>query len=179
MSSTFDANEKLATQALKEAFEFRLQKTNLQESLRKAEEEIASMKKQYQDNLQELMNQLGLSKKESEALSSKLQNTLDEIEKQVKNELNYRSQIEELSLKLATLQTEVQTLMNEKSELTQKAHEYEHLKAGLEDTKIALDATEIALDSSRVEKTELEATLQESYQEKFKLDKELRRYKKI
>lgn len=174
MSSTFDANEKLATQALKEASEFRLQKTNLQESLRKAEEEIASMKKQYQDNLQELMNQLDLSKKESEALSSKLQNTLDEIEKQEKNELNYRSQIEELSLKLATLQTEVETLMNEKSELTQKAHEYEHLKAGLEDTKMALDATKIALDGSRAENTELEAALQESYQEKVKLDKDVR-----
>lgn len=173
MSSTFDANEKLATQALKEASEFRLQKNNLQESLRKAEEEIVSMKKQYQDSLQELMNQLDLSKKESEALSSKLQNTLDEIEKQEQNELGYSSQIEELSLKLAMLQTEVQTLMNEKSELTQKAHEYEHLKADLEDTRIALDATKIALDGSRVEKTELEAALQESYQEKVKLDKEL------
>lgn len=166
MSSTFDANEKLATQALKEASEFRLEKTSLQESLRKAEEEIVSMKKQYQGNLQELMNRLDLSKKESEALSSKLQNTLNEIEKQEKNELGYSSQIEELSLKLAMLNTEVQTLMNEKSELTQKANEYEHLKADLEDTKIALE-------SSRAEKTELEAALQKSYQEKVKVDKEL------
>lgn len=173
MSSTFDANEKLATQALKEASEFRIQKTNLQESLRKAEEEIVSMKKQYQGNLQELMNRLDLSKKESEALSSKLQNTLNEIEKQEKNELGYSSQIEELSLKLAMLQTEVQTLMNEKSEHTQKAREYEHLKVDLEDTKIALDATKIALDGSRAEKTELEAALQKSYQEKVKVDKEL------
>jgi len=109
------------------------------------------------------MNQLGLSKKESEALSSKLQNVLDEIEKQMKDELNYRSQIEELPMKLATLQTRVKTLMNEKSELTENSHEYEYLKVGLEDTKLALDATEIALDSSRVEKTKLEATLQEYY----------------
>jgi len=47
MSSTFDANEKLATQALKEDFKFHLRKTNLQESLRKAEEEISSMKNKY------------------------------------------------------------------------------------------------------------------------------------
>ena len=112
------------------------------------------MKKQYQDNWKELMNQLCVSKKESEALSSKLQNTQDEIQKQIKNELNYRSQIEELSLKLATLKTEVKTLMNEKSELTQKDHEYELLKVGLEDTNISLHATRIDPDSSRVETTE-------------------------
>ncbi|XP_057867295.2 uncharacterized protein LOC131074650 isoform X2 [Cryptomeria japonica] len=167
LTATFDANEKFSTQALAEASELRLQKKNLQETLKKAEEDIMSIREQCRENIQEVTTQLDLFKQECETLSSKLQETSIELEEHKKNEANYITQTEQFSLKLATLQTEVEALRDENSELTQKVQECDCLKVDLEDA-------EIDLDGCRAAKTELENILERTNQEKIKLDEEIR-----
>ena len=70
-SYTFDVNEKLATQAFAEASQLHLQKNELldqfsfmQESLGKADAEIALIRKHSDEKVQELLMQLNTSKAE-------------------------------------------------------------------------------------------------------------------
>lgn len=173
ISSTFDANEKLATQAFAEASQLHIQKNELldqlsfmQESLRKADAEIALIRKQCDEKVQELLMQLNMSKKHEEELLSKLQNTSNELENRLENETNYITRDEEVSLKILMLEREIQTLMNEKSYLTQKVEESNIIRAELESCKINLDGY-------KIERNGLEASLQRVGQEKIKLEEDL------
>eukprot|EP01018_Ginkgo_biloba_P038030 Gb_27516 [translate_table: standard] len=173
ISSTFGANEKLATEAFAEASQLRAEKNNLQEkiflmqeSLQNANIEIAFIREQCEANVQEVMAQLDLSRKREEELLSKLQNTSSELANRVKCETNDTTRNEELSVKILMLEREVQAVLNEKNNLLRKVEECKGVKAELESSKISLD-------SCKTEREGLEASLQRINQENIKLEMEI------
>ncbi|KAK4389307.1 hypothetical protein Sango_2267700 [Sesamum angolense] len=70
MASTFEANEKLATKAVAEAIELRLQKSHLEEMIHKASEEHQSVKEDYESRLHQLANQVVLMTNQIEQMQS-------------------------------------------------------------------------------------------------------------
>ncbi|KAL5779601.1 hypothetical protein ACOSQ2_010338 [Xanthoceras sorbifolium] len=132
--------------------------TAVQESLR-----IAFIKEQYETKLQELKQQLSISKKHGEELLWKLQDALDEIENRKKSEASHLKKNEELGVKLLELEAELQALISDKREKTKA---YDLLKAELE-------CSLMSLECCKEEKQELESSLQECNEEKLKLSSDL------
>nr|GMD76815.1 nucleoprotein TPR-like isoform X2 [Ipomoea batatas] len=104
MTSTFEANEKLAIKALAEANELRLQKTHLEEMLQTSSEELESVTEHYEARLHELTSQAEESsnelnsithlKDEKDMLVGKLQSEIGTLREQY-NELKTRSSEDE------------------------------------------------------------------------------------
>ncbi|XP_038985946.1 myosin-11-like isoform X1 [Phoenix dactylifera] len=130
----------------------------IQESLR-----IAFIKEQYESKLQELRNQLYISKKYAEEMLLKLENALNEVENRKKNEFALAKRIEELSKKILDLETELQTVLTDRKELDKT---YDRMKAELE-------CTMLTLDCCKEKKLKLEASLQECNEERTKIRIEL------
>ncbi|KAG1330782.1 centromere-associated protein E [Cocos nucifera] len=123
----------------------------MQESLR-----IAFIKEQYESTLQELRNQLHISKKYAEEMLLKLQNALDEVESKKKNEVALANRVEELSKKILDLEIELQTVLTDRRELDKA---YDRMKAELE-------CAMLSLDCCKEEKLMLETSLQECSEER-------------
>ncbi|CAL5417736.1 unnamed protein product [Camellia sinensis] len=130
----------------------------MQESLR-----IAFIKEQYETRMQELRQQLSISKKHGEEIVWKLQDSIDEIENRKKSEASHLKRNEELSLKILELEAELQSLVSEKYE---KINTFDHTKAELE---CAL----LSLECCREEKQRLEASLHECSEENSRISNEL------
>nr|GMD78771.1 nucleoprotein TPR-like isoform X2 [Ipomoea batatas] len=104
MTSTFEANEKLAIKALAEANELRLKKTHLEEMLQTSSEELESVTEHYEARLHELTSQAEESsnelnsithlKDEKDLLVGKLQSEIGILREQY-NELKTRSSEDE------------------------------------------------------------------------------------
>ncbi|XP_068480125.1 uncharacterized protein [Phaseolus vulgaris] len=130
----------------------------MQESLR-----IAFIKEQYESKLQELRQQLSLSKKHSEEMLWKLQDAIDETENRKKSEASQIKINEELGLKILDLEAELQAVLSDKRNLL---NAYDLLKAEKE-------CSAISLECCKQEKQELEASLVKCNLEKSKIEVEL------
>ncbi|XP_014501037.1 putative leucine-rich repeat-containing protein DDB_G0290503 [Vigna radiata var. radiata] len=130
----------------------------MQESLR-----IAFIKEQYESKLQELRQQLSLSKKHSEEMLWKLQDAVDETENRKKSEASQIKINEELGMKILELEAELQAVLSDKRNLL---NAYDLLKAEKE-------CCAISLDCCKQEKQELEASLVKCNLEKSKIEVEL------
>ncbi|CAL1362775.1 unnamed protein product [Linum trigynum] len=130
----------------------------MQESLR-----IAFIKEQYEIKLQELKQQLSISKKHSDEMLWKLQDAIDDIESRKKSEYHYLKKNEELGMKILELESELQALLSEKRE---KVNTYDRMKAELE-------CSLISLDCCKEEKQKLEAILEHCNEEKSRIAGEL------
>ncbi|OAY72702.1 hypothetical protein ACMD2_03467 [Ananas comosus] len=82
MSSTFNANERLFAQTLKEASELRLQKSWFEEELKKSKEELANLQGHYHEKFRQLLSLLSFKSKETDRLTMELKNKSDEIQSQ-------------------------------------------------------------------------------------------------
>ncbi|KAL0324314.1 UNVERIFIED_CONTAM: hypothetical protein Scaly_2398500 [Sesamum calycinum] len=82
MASTFEANEKLATKAVAEANELRLQKSHLEEMIHKASEEHQSVKEDYESRLHQLANQVVLMTNQIEQMQSEIEDRALQLEHQ-------------------------------------------------------------------------------------------------
>ncbi|KAL6962630.1 hypothetical protein U1Q18_037589 [Sarracenia purpurea var. burkii] len=122
----------------------------LQESLR-----IAFIKEQYETQVEELIQQLSVSRKHGEEVLRKLQDSVEELENRKKSEASHLKRNEELSLKILDLEAELQSVVSEKRE---KIKAYDCIKAELE---CAL----LSLECCREEKQMLENSLQECNEE--------------
>ncbi|KAI7978905.1 hypothetical protein LOK49_Contig649G00002, partial [Camellia lanceoleosa] len=118
---------------------------------------------QYETRMQELRQQLSISKKHGEEILWKLQDSIDEIENRKKSEASHLKRNEELSLKILELEAELQSLVSEKYE---KINNFDHTKAELE---CAL----LSLECCREEKQRLEASLHECSEENSRISNEL------
>ncbi|KAL2339858.1 hypothetical protein Fmac_007798 [Flemingia macrophylla] len=130
----------------------------MQESLR-----IAFIKEQYESKLQELKQQLSLSKKHSEEMLWKLQDAIDETENRKKSEASQMKINEELGMKILELEAELQAVLSDKRNLL---NAYDLLKAEKE-------CSAISLECCKQEKQELEASLVKCNEEKSKIEVEL------
>ncbi|KAK9930611.1 hypothetical protein M0R45_027645 [Rubus argutus] len=125
--------------------------TAMQESLR-----IAFIKEQYETKLQELKQQLSMSKKHCEEMLWKLQDAIDEVEKRKKSEATNVKRNEELGMRILELESELHLLLSEKREIMKA---YDLMKAEKE-------CSLISLDCCKEEKQELQASLQKCNEEK-------------
>ncbi|CAH8332807.1 unnamed protein product [Eruca vesicaria subsp. sativa] len=132
--------------------------TPQQESLR-----IIFIKEQYETKLQELQHQLTMSKKHSEGILMKLQDSIDENEARKKAESSYLRRTKELEDKILELEADLQSLMNDRRE---KTTAYDMMKA-------ELDCSLLSLECCKEEKQKLEDFLQECKEERLKMSKEL------
>ncbi|XP_043719585.1 centromere-associated protein E-like [Telopea speciosissima] len=130
----------------------------MQESL-----SIAFIRDQCETNMQDLRNQLYISKKHGEEMLLKLQDALDEVENRKKSEASHIKRNEELSLKILELETELQSVLSGKTEMVKA---YDRMKAELE-------YSSISLDHWKEDKQKVEASLQECEEEKSRIAAEL------
>ncbi|KAF7829900.1 restin-like protein [Senna tora] len=130
----------------------------VQESLR-----IAFIKEQYETKLQELKQQLSLSKKHGEEMLWKLQDAIDDIEKRKKSEASHIKRNEELGIRILDLEAELQAVLSEKRNLL---NAYDLVKAEKE-------CSMISLECCKQEKQELEASLLKCNEDKSKIAIEL------
>ncbi|KAG8632997.1 putative WEB family protein At1g65010, chloroplastic isoform X2 [Manihot esculenta] len=136
----------------------------MHESLR-----IAFIKEQYETRLQELKQQLSISKKHSEEMLWKLQDAINEIENRKKSEACHLKKNEELGMKILELEDELQSVLSDKRE---RMNAYDRMKAEME-------CSLISLECCREEKHKLEVCLQECNQEKSKIAAELTQTKEL
>lgn len=120
---------------------------------------MAFIKEQHQTKMQELKQQLSVSKRHGEEMLFKLQDALDEIESRKKSEASQLRRIEELSFKIVELEAEIQSAASDKPD-------YDRIRAELE---CAL----LSLECCKEEKEKLVALLQECEEEKSKIGVEL------
>ncbi|RZR88372.1 hypothetical protein BHM03_00015943 [Ensete ventricosum] len=135
-----------------------------QESLR-----IAFIKEQHESKIQELKNQLFVSKKYAEEMLLKLQDALDEVESTKKNEVSLLKKIEELSGKISDLEFELERVLTDRREL---AKTYDRMKNELE-------CTIFNFDCCKEEKLMLEGSLKECNEERTKAKVELDLVKRL
>ncbi|XP_062025679.1 uncharacterized protein LOC133741997 [Rosa rugosa] len=130
----------------------------MQESLR-----IAFIKEQYETKLQELKQQLAISKKHCEEMLWKLQDAINEVDNRKKSEATHVKRNEELGMRILELESELQSLLSEKREIMRA---YDLMKAEKE-------CSLISLDCCKEEKQDLEASLQKCNEEKVQITLEL------
>ncbi|CAI9777978.1 unnamed protein product [Fraxinus pennsylvanica] len=136
----------------------------MQDSLR-----IAFIKEHYETKIQELKQQLSISKKHGEEMLMKLQDSIDEIENRKKSEAVNLKRNNELALKLLELETELQSVLAEKRE---KVNAYDRINAELE-------CVTLSLECCKEEKEKLEASFRECEGEKSRLAVELDSIKEL
>ncbi|KAI3685409.1 hypothetical protein L6452_34651 [Arctium lappa] len=110
---------------------------------------IAFMKEQCETTVQELKQELYVSKRHGEDILLKLQDVLDETESRKKSEASYLKKIEELSFKIVGLEAELQSIQAE------------------------LECTLLNLECCKEEKEKIVASMQECEEEKLKIVFEL------
>ncbi|KAK1352831.1 Early endosome antigen 1-like [Heracleum sosnowskyi] len=154
MASTFNANERLATKALTEANELRLEKTCLDEMLRQAKEEVQSVKEHYEAKLVELSRQLELKLNHVE----KLQEEVAYKSTEFKNQRKHAEETQKtLSQKLLLLQSEIGRLDRVNNVSCKQTEENETLRAELEQMKASIRDTEKLLEEGAAERKTLES----------------------
>ncbi|KAI3836533.1 hypothetical protein MKX03_031399 [Papaver bracteatum] len=129
-----------------------------QESLR-----MVFMRDQCETKVQEMRNQILVSKKHGEEMLFKLQDALSEVENLKKVEASQIKRNEEQSVKILDLESELQRVLTEKRE---KVNAYDRMQAELE-------CSLISLECCKEEKQKLEASLQECNEERYKITVEL------
>ncbi|KAK6130033.1 hypothetical protein DH2020_036219 [Rehmannia glutinosa] len=164
MASTFEANERLATNALAEANELRLQKGRLEETLRKSYEELESIKGDYETRLHQLMNQIEQMQTEIEDKAARLEDQKllsDEI-------LMLRDEIESHVAKNKILSDEMaskKSLMHEVEQMRMLVKEKELLLEQANDERIELErmveSVKNEADESRKELNEMRCLLKD------------------
>ncbi|KAF3320378.1 N-terminal C2 in EEIG1 and EHBP1 [Carex littledalei] len=130
---------------------------------------IVFIKEQYESKIQELKNQIGVSKKNAEEMLVKLQNALDDVETGKKNEIALAKRIEELSISLSEMEAEMQPLRTDRRELVSA---YDNLKTELE-------CTLLSFDCCKEEKLKLETCFHECNEERRKIKVELDLVKRL
>ncbi|OAY71397.1 intracellular protein transport protein USO1 [Ananas comosus] len=140
------------------------EKKDVEESLR-----IAFIKEQYETKIQELKNQLYVSKRYTEEMLLKLQNALDEVETGKKNEISLAKRIEELSMKISEMEPELHMVLTDRKELVKA---YDNIKSELE-------CSILNLKCCQEEKVKLEASLQECQEERKRNKVELELVKRL
>ncbi|XWS38384.1 hypothetical protein CRYUN_Cryun19dG0126500 [Craigia yunnanensis] len=176
MTSTFDANEKVATKALTKASELRLQKNQLEELLKKAKVELQSVRDNYEAKLCNFSNQVNLKSNQIEQMLEEIDDKSKQLEHQKKHE-------EEVSVafsqEICSLKAEIDKLTTEKKCLREQADQVESLRLGLEHTKAIAKETEVQMQRGNLERKELANTIALMEKEAAKSLEELHRMRHL
>ncbi|XVF10625.1 hypothetical protein REPUB_Repub07fG0198700 [Reevesia pubescens] len=156
MTSTFDANEKVATKALTEASELGLQKNQLEELLKKAKEELQSVREDYEAKLCNLSNQVNLNSNQIEQMLQEIDDKSKQLEHQKKHEEEVRMAF---SQEIHSLKAEIDKLTTEKKCLLEQAERAENLRLELENTEAFAKETNVQMQRGNLERNELVSTI--------------------
>lgn len=180
LASTFETNEKLATNALAEANELRLQKSHLEEMLRKSHEEIEHQKKHAEDTHKVLRDEICMLKDEIETHAAKNRILLEGMRSKegVMRELDkMRISIKEMELIIELGNDEKSEL--ERSVLVMKAEaeelhkELNNIKSVVNEKELVAGNLQAEVDSLQAKYTKLRNSQVEDEVEKEKLRKQV------
>ncbi|GKU95291.1 hypothetical protein SLEP1_g8668 [Rubroshorea leprosula] len=156
MTSTFDANEKLATKALTEAAELRKQKNHLEGLLEKAHEQLQSAREDYEAKLSELSSQINFKSNQIEQMLG----DLDDKSKQLQRQRQHEDEVTgAFSLEIGRLKAEIEKLTTEKKLLCERAEQRENISLELEKMKTSLNETETLVQRLNVERNGMVGTI--------------------
>ncbi|KAK4365351.1 hypothetical protein RND71_016709 [Anisodus tanguticus] len=156
MASTFEANEKLASKALNEANEFRLQKMHLENMLRKSSEELQSIKDHYEVMVFELSRQVSKMLGQIEKLQTEIEENSTQIQRQ--EDLANESQ-QHLSQKIIILEAEIESLLADKKISSDHVEQKNILIAELDKMRKSIKDMELLVEQGQNERSELETKL--------------------
>ncbi|KAG6688680.1 hypothetical protein I3842_11G136400 [Carya illinoinensis] len=156
MFSTFDANEKVAAKALKEANELRWQKSQLEEMLQKVKEELQSMRDDYEARMHELSNQIDMKQYQIEQMLVEI----DYKSKQLEHQKQHGEEVSRaFSKEIEVLKAEIKRLMTEHVSLSERAEQQEKCQAQLEQMRISIKESEMLVQRGNEERIELVSTI--------------------
>ncbi|XP_020273117.1 centrosomal protein of 135 kDa-like isoform X2 [Asparagus officinalis] len=156
MSMTFQMNEKLATQALSEASELRLQKCQLEELLEETNKQLASVQYQSQMKVQDLLNLIAFKTNEADKLLLEFKVMSEELQN-LKNCNEAREKA--LSEEKLMLKDEVERLSREKVLISEEFGKNKKWMVELEQLKASSKETEMALHTINLERDRLKKEL--------------------
>ncbi|KAK4338401.1 hypothetical protein RND71_042888 [Anisodus tanguticus] len=156
MASTFEANEKLASKALNEANEFRLEKMHLENMLQKSSEELQSIKYHYEVKVFELSSQVSKMSGQIEKLQREIEEKSMQIERQ--EELAKESK-QNLSQKIIILEAEIENLLTDKKISSDHEEQKNSLTAELDKMRTSIKDLEMLVEQGHNERSELETKL--------------------
>ncbi|XP_073055661.1 uncharacterized protein [Primulina eburnea] len=188
MASTFDANEKLATKALAEANELRMQKTRLEEILQNASEEHKSVTGCYEDRLAQISRQMLFNLNQIEQLEKQksqdkeTQRALSDEILALKDELGHmRKSSEEMALLMqkgnyeqSKLESSVTLLKNEAEEWKKELNKTRRI---LEEKEVLVGSLQSQLHTIQSQYDELKHSLTEDKSERDILRKQVSQLK--
>ncbi|KAG8084207.1 hypothetical protein GUJ93_ZPchr0010g10910 [Zizania palustris] len=130
VSSAFSANEQLLMQARNEAAQLHLQKSQLEEFLQKAQEELGSLQEQHRVKVQQLLTLVDFKSKETDRLVKELKSKSEEFQNQKKCD---EVKLSVLSEEIDRLKSKIEKLSNERDHLFEKNEQKdEELTANVE-----------------------------------------------
>ncbi|CAN1189820.1 hypothetical protein LINPERHAP2_LOCUS40133 [Linum perenne] len=209
MASTFEANESVAMKAMEEANEVRIQKIQLEDMVRRAKSELQSVKDDYEEKLVELSNQLNLKTQQVEKLvmeiddkskqlerqkqheeqlggtsNKKVQKLQDEIEKLVKENNFFSTQVEEMKGSIKNYEELVQNRTTERNELVKSiavlkkeaeksAEDLRKMRSIQDEKETTLDLLKAEVERLQCQCDDLKHSLIEDEMEKEKLRMQL------
>lgn len=156
MTSTFEANEKLASKALNEANEFRLEKMHLENMLRKSSEELQSIKDHHEVRVFELSSKVSKMSGQIVKLQTEIEEKSMQIERQ--EELTKESQ-QYLSEKIVILEAEIENLLTDKKISSDHEEQKNNLMAELDKMRTSIKDMKLLVEQGHSERSELETKL--------------------
>uniref|UniRef100_A0A2C9WBS1 C2 NT-type domain-containing protein n=1 Tax=Manihot esculenta TaxID=3983 RepID=A0A2C9WBS1_MANES len=176
MAATFDANEKVAVKSLAEANNLRLQKSQLEEMLQKANGDLQSLRDDYETKLHYLCNQLNLKKDQIEQMLVEIEDKRKQLEHQKFHE---EELVGSFSQEIIWLKNEIEKFTIENNILSEQAEQKENMRVELEQLKTSIKHTEELVQKGNMERDELVSTLALMEEEGEKLMEELHRMKSL
>lgn len=154
MLSTFEANEAVTTKVLTEARELRAQKSQLEETLQKANEELLSVRGNYDAKMEELSREIKVKTDQIEQMVLEINEKSRQLEHQ--KELETEDCKRSLSQEIEMLKSEITRLSTDNNFLS---NQEENLTAELERMKKSLAETEIVVEKGNAERDVLVSAL--------------------
>ncbi|XP_055821483.1 uncharacterized protein LOC129890021 isoform X2 [Solanum dulcamara] len=170
MASTFEANEKLASKALNEANEFRLEKMHLENMLRKSSEELQSINGHYEGRVFELSSQVSKMSGQIEKLQTEIEEKSMQIQRQ--EELAKENHLY-LSQKIVILEAETENLLTDKKITSDHEQQKRSMMTELENMRTSIKDMELLVEQGHGERSELETKLASARKEADESLKEL------
>ncbi|MED6203613.1 hypothetical protein PIB30_000693 [Stylosanthes scabra] len=156
MTSAFDANEKAAMKALKEASQLHSQKSFLEETLQKAKQDIQLLQSEYEVKLDELSNQMNSMTVQIKQMKLEIEEKTKLLEDQKKNGEQAGSDFSE---EIEVLKAENEDLKGEISQLREQVEGNECRRSELELMKKSMEESEEMLQRGTAERNELVNTI--------------------
>ncbi|KAL0920330.1 hypothetical protein M5K25_009458 [Dendrobium thyrsiflorum] len=156
MSAAFDFNEKLVMQTLKEFSNIHLQKCQVEEMLKKRNEEFELVRQQNNIKCQQLLKQIDFKTQEIDSLQLELQEKFNELEDKGKSEEEKQRASSE---QIAQLKAEIEIISRKNDQLSEKITLNQNLIEEMGQQKASIKEIEMLLQDHKKESAMLEYEL--------------------